>query len=93
LAATLSYFDTGRFLRETGAGKNVVYFTAWWNYRFLYKHACEPSRMRLTGNATPATALDKARGSIDNRTPRLSKSPRDSYSDIAKNSPRLCHLR
>lgn len=33
VAATLSYFDTGRFLRETGAGKNVVYFTAWWNYR------------------------------------------------------------
>ena len=33
LAATLSYFDTGRFLRETGTGKNVVYFTAWWNYR------------------------------------------------------------
>ena len=33
LAATLSYFDTGRFLRETGAGKNVVYFSAWLNYR------------------------------------------------------------
>jgi Alginate export len=34
LAATLSYFDTGRFLRETGAGKNLIYFTTWWNYRF-----------------------------------------------------------
>lgn len=34
LAATLSCFDTGRFLRETGAGKNLIYFTTWWNYRF-----------------------------------------------------------
>lgn len=31
---TLSYFKTGRFLRETPPGENVTYFTAWWAYRF-----------------------------------------------------------
>lgn len=31
---TLSYFRTGRFLRETPPGENVTYFTMWWAYRF-----------------------------------------------------------
>lgn len=31
---TISYFRTGRFLRETPPGENVTYFTMWWAYRF-----------------------------------------------------------
>ena len=56
-------------------------------------HGCEPRRMRLLDDAMPATALGKARGSIDNRTPGLPKSPRDNYSNNTKNSLRLYLLR
>ncbi len=33
-SATLSYFHTGRFLKESPPGEDVTYFTVWWNYRF-----------------------------------------------------------